>query len=198
VAVSLALSAPVQAAETFALDKSHSEVTFRVRHLGVSNVSGRFNDFEGSFEIDREKPEASKVEFTIKSASIDTANEGRDKHLRSADFFDVEKYPAISFRSSKVVPAGEDKFNVTGSFTMRDVTREVTLPVTVVGWGKGTRGEERVGFEVVTQINRKDYNVSYNRVLDTGGVVVSDEVNVTITLAAYKRPAPAPSAPAAN
>jgi polyisoprenoid-binding protein YceI len=188
----LAISAPAIAADTFTVDKAHSEVTFRVRHLGISNVSGRFTDFDGAVQIDQAKPEASSVEFTIQTASVNTSNEGRDKHLRSADFFDAEKFPTISFKSSKVAAAGKDRYNVTGSFTMRGVTKEVTLPVAVLGFGKGMRGEDRAAFEIQTVVNRQDYGVNWNRTLDTGGVVVSDEVNVLINVEAVKK-APAPA-----
>jgi polyisoprenoid-binding protein YceI len=189
----LALGAPAFAADTFTVDKAHSEVTFRVRHLGISNVSGRFTEFDGAIQIDLAKPEASSVEFTIQTTSANTANEGRDKHLRSADFFDAEKFPTITFKSSKVAVTGKDRYDVTGSFTMRGVTKEITLPVVVIGMGKGMRGEDRVAFEIQTVLNRKDYGVSWNRALDTGGVVVSDEVNVTINVEAVKK-APTPAA----
>jgi polyisoprenoid-binding protein YceI len=189
----LALSTPAMAADTFTVDKAHSEVTFRVRHLGISNVSGRFTEFDGAVQIDQAKPEASSVEFTIQTASINTANEGRDKHLRSADFFDAEKFPAISFKSTKVAAAGKDRYNVTGTFTMRGVTKEITLPVALLGFGKGMRGEDRAAFEIQTVVNRQDYGVNWNRTLDTGGVVVSDEVNVLINVEAVKK-APAPAA----
>jgi polyisoprenoid-binding protein YceI len=190
----LAVSVPAIAADTFTVDKAHSEVTFRVRHLGISNVSGRFTDFDGTIQIDQARPEVSSVEFTIQTTSVNTANEGRDKHLRSADFFDAEKFPTITFKSSKVAAAGKDRYNVTGSFTMRGVTKEITLPVSVLGFGKGMRGEDRAAFEIQTIVNRQDYGVNWNRTLDTGGVVVSDEVNVLINVEAVKKTA----APAAN
>ena len=188
----LAVCAPAIAADTFTVDKAHSEVTFRVRHLGISNVSGRFTEFDGAVQIDQAKPEASSVEFTIQTASVNTANEGRDKHLRSADFFDAEKFPTITFKSSKVAAAGKDRYSVTGSFTMRGVTKEITLPVALLGFGKGMRGEDRAAFEIQTAVNRQDYGVNWNRALDTGGVVVSDEVNVLINIEAVKK-APAPA-----
>ena len=122
-----ALAAPASA-DTFVIDKNHSDAGFTIRHL-MSRVSGTFNDFSGTIEGDPAKPAEAKVEFTIKAASIDTRQEGRDKHLRSADFFDVEKFPDITFKSTKIVPAGgKDKYDVIGNLTMRGVTKEIASP----------------------------------------------------------------------
>jgi polyisoprenoid-binding protein YceI len=191
-AVVLLFALPVLAAdtpaalETWTLDKSHSNTTFRVRHL-MSTVSGSFNDFDVNLQIDRARPESSKVEFTIKTASIDTENHNRDEHLRSADFFDAEKYPAITFKSTAVKARSKDEFAVTGDLTMRGVTKRVTLPVTFLGFLTDNRGREKAGFSIETTLNRKDYDIVWNRALDTGGFVLGDDVKVIIDLQVAKK-----------
>ena len=183
-ALSLALVAGTVQAETYNVDKAHSEVLFSVRHMGVSRVTGRFNDFTGVVNGDPAKPGESSVEFTIKAASIDTNDAGRDKHLRSADFFDVEKFPEITFKSSKIAAKGAGKFDVSGTLTIHGVSKEVTLPVIMAGPIPDGRGGQKVGFETATVLNRKDYGISWNKALDAGGVVVSDEVQVDISFEA--------------
>jgi polyisoprenoid-binding protein YceI len=187
IAVAAVLAAPAFAAETFVVDKAHSEVSFQVTHLGISKVRGQFKDFDGAIAIDRARPEASSVEFTIKTASIDTGVADRDKHLRSPDFFDAETHPTISFRSSKVTPKGKNQFEVAGALTMRGVTKEVVLPVTATEFIKDPWGNEKVGFEIGTRINRKEYGVSWHQVMDSGGLVVGDEVTVAINLETAKK-----------
>jgi polyisoprenoid-binding protein YceI len=182
-----ALAAPLQAADTWVIDKNHSSAQFQVRHF-VSKVGGRFGDFAGTIVADAAKPEASTVEFSIKTASIDTDQEQRDKHLRSADFFDVEKYPEITFKSSKVAPKGNNQFDVTGTLTMHGVAKEITLPVTFLG----TMGD-KAGFDTQVTLNRKDYGILWNKVLDSGGTVLSDDVLVTINIEAGKPKPPAPA-----
>lgn len=184
--LSLALVAGTASAETYNVDKTHSEVIFSVRHMGVSKVSGRFNDFSGTVTGDPAKADSAAVEFTIKAASIDTNDAGRDKHLRSADFFDVEKFPELTFKSSKITAKGQNQYDVTGTLTLHGVSKEVTLPVTMAGPIKDPRGNEKVGFETTAKLNRKDYGVSWNKALDAGGLVVSEEVQVTINLEAGK------------
>ena len=200
--IALALvSAPLFAADApdqlpFSIDKSHSNVTFKVRHM-MSNVSGRFTDVDGKINVNREKPAASTVEFTINAASINTDNEGRDKHLRSADFFDVEKFPTIKFKSTAVAASKtKDVYDVTGDLTMHGVTKRVTLPVQFLGFGKNGRGMPMAGFEIDTTVNRKDYGVVWNRNLDEGGVLLGDDVKVAISIEAVQRPAAPPVAPA--
>ena len=192
--LSLALLAGAVQAETYTVDKAHSEVLFSVRHMGVSKVTGRFNEFTGVVNGEPGKPQEASVEFTIKATSIDTNDAGRDKHLRSADFFDVEKFPEITFKSSKVTAKGQNQYDVTGTLTMHGVAKEVTLPVTLAGPVKDPRGNEKVGFEATAKLNRKDYGISWNRALDAGGVVVSDEVQVTINLEAAKAKPAEPAA----
>ena len=147
-------------------------------------MSGRFNDFAGTIHGDPAKPEAAKVEFMIKAASIDTDQEGRDKHLRSADFFDVEKFPEITFKSTKITAKGKDKYDVTGTLTMHGVTKEVTLPVTSSAPCPTAAADEKAGFEATTTLNRKDYGIIWNKALDAGGIVLGDEVQVSINFEA--------------
>jgi len=194
-ALALALAAGASQAETYNADPAHSEVLFSVRHMaGVSKVTGRFNEFTATINGDAAKPETATVEFNIKTASIDTKEAGRDKHLRSADFFDVEKFPEISFKSSKITAKGQNKYDVAGTLTMHGVSKEVTLPVTMAGPVKDARGNEKFGFEVETKLNRKDYGITWNRALDAGGVMVSDDVQVAINMEAAKAKPAEPAA----
>jgi polyisoprenoid-binding protein YceI len=191
---SLALAATLLSAttllaapETFTADKNHSEASFKVRHL-MSNVSGRFNDYTGTVNIDRAKMTNSTVEFTINANTIDTGNGDRDKHLNSEDFFFTEKYPTITFKSTSVAKTkSKDVFNVTGDFTMRGVTKRITIPVTFLGFGKDPWGNERAGFELATTLNRKDYGINWNKAIDNGGVLLSDDVKVSINLETVKK-----------
>ena len=183
------------ATETFAVDKNHSMAMFKVRHM-MANVVGQFRDFTADVNIDRANPEKSSVDFTIQATSIDTGNPNRDNHLRSPDFFDVAKFPTITFKSTAVTPKSKNDFAVTGDLTMHGVTKRVTLPVTFLGFAKTARGE-KAGFEIETTINRKDYGVVWNRNLDEGGFLLGDDVKVTINLEMDKK-APAAAAPAAT
>jgi polyisoprenoid-binding protein YceI len=197
VALAAVLAAsPAFGAETFVVDKGHSEVGFQIRHM-MTKVRGRFTDFTGRIEADRDKPQASTVELTIQATSIDTANENRDKDLRGADFFDVEKYPTITFKSTRITPKGKDAYDVTGTLTMRGVAKEITLPVSFLGFMKNQRGTDTAGFETAVTLNRKDFGITWNRTLDAGGVLLGDEVNVSISLETRKE-APATPAPPAT
>jgi polyisoprenoid-binding protein YceI len=187
----LIAASPAFAAEPYLVDKAHSEASFQVRHLGISNVRGHFDDFEGTVNIDRDKPEASSVEFSIKATSINTGDADRDKHLRSADFFDVEKCPGIGFKSSKILPKGSNTYEVTGALTMHCVSKEITIPVTHLGFVKDPWGGNRSGFELNTVLNRKDFGLTWNKTLDAGGVVVGDEVKISVNLEAKKKEAAA-------
>ena len=176
-----ALASPLQAADTWVVDKNHSSANFQVRHF-VSKVGGRFSDFSGTIVADAAKPESSSVEFAVKTASIDTNQENRDKHLRSADFFDVEKFPEITFKSSKVTPKGKNQFDVAGTLTMHGVSKEITLPVTFLG----SMGD-KAGFETQVTLNRKDYGIVWNKTLDAGGTLLGDEVQVSLNIEANKK-----------
>lgn len=176
----------LSAAPVWTVDKSHSSTTFRVRHM-MSYVSGAFRDFDAKIVMDAAKPESSSVEFTIQTASIDTGNSNRDDHLRTADFFDAAKHPAITFRSTAVKAKSKTDFDVTGDLTMRGVTRRVTLPVTFLGFAKDGRGREKAGFSIETTIDRKDFDVVWNRTLDEGGLLLGDDVKVLIDLQVRKQ-----------
>ena len=198
--LALALTLAATAAfsqDTYTIDRAHTEVGFRVRHF-VSKVAGRFDDFSGTITVVRAQPAASSVEFAIKSSSINTANAGRDTHLKSADFFDVEKFPEITFKSSKIVPMDADTFNVTGNFTMHGVTREITIPVDFGGTVTDARGTEKAGFSLATKLNRKDYGIVWNQTLDQGGLMLGEEVEVTINIEANKKNPAAAEAPTAK
>lgn len=168
-------------AGTYTIDQAHSNVSFKVRHL-VSKTSGQFNDFDGAIVADFANLDASSVAFTIQAASIDTANEDRDKHLRSEDFFDVETYPEITFVSRKITKSGDNTFAVTGTLTMHGVAKTVTLPVTFLGEGPSPWGGRVAGWEIQTTLDRKDYGIVWNKALDAGGMILGDEVEITINL----------------
>jgi len=179
-------AAALRAADAYAIDKNHSDVSFQIRHF-ASKVRGRFSDFSGTIQADPAKPEASSVNFTIKASSIDTNNADRDNHLRSPDFFDAAKNPEITFKSSKMTPNGKDHYDVTGTLTMRGVSKEITLPVTYLGTMKDPGGNDRASFELSTKLNRKDFGINWNKTLDSGGVMLSDDVDVTISLETVKK-----------
>ena len=171
-------------ARTYKIDKSHSEAVFQVRHL-VTKVRGRFSDFEGTIVFDEASPENSSVDFTIQATSIDTNEPDRDKHLRSEDFFAVEQFKTISFKSKKVVKKGSETFDVVGDLSIRGTTKEITLPVTHLGKVKDPWGNEKIGFETEITLNRKDYGLKWNAPLETGGFLVGDEVKVSLSIQAF-------------
>jgi polyisoprenoid-binding protein YceI len=171
---------PAAAATTWTIDKSHSNVDFNVRHL-MALVRGHFADYEGTIVMDAD-PAKSSVEFTIQSKSIDTANEQRDTHLRSADFFEVEKHPTITFKSTAVKKTGDNAYEVTGPLTMRGVTKVIPLPVAFLGEAKDPWGNTKAGFSLSTVLNRKDFGINWNKALDQGGFILGDEVKVQIDL----------------
>ncbi|MEP6767496.1 MAG: YceI family protein [Acidobacteriota bacterium] len=183
-AVLLTASAALAAPETFSFDKGHSLVGFRIRHF-VSKVEGRFREYDGTISIDRQNPAASRVDVTIQAASIDTGNENRDKDLRSPNFFDVEKFPTITFKSTKVSSRGKDAYDVTGDFTMHGVTKTITIPVRHGGFIKAGK-VEKAGFEVAFTLDRKDYGITWNRTVDAGGVMLGDDVEINIQVEANK------------
>ena len=185
-----ATAVPVPSPETYVIDKGHSEAAFQVRHL-VTKVRGRFKNFAGTIHLDRTRPEGSSVEFFVDIDSIDTDVADRDKHLRSPDFFDAEKHPRLTFTSSRVRPTGDNRYDVTGTLTLRGVSKEITLPVTFLGFAKDPWGNEKAGFELETKLNRKEYGMVWNAALDTGGFILGDEVAVSINLETNREKAPA-------
>jgi polyisoprenoid-binding protein YceI len=170
---------------TYEIDAVHSIVGFKVRHL-ISKVSGEFTDFDGTFVVDFENLDLSSVDFRIKSASIDTKNADRDDHLRAPDFFNVEQYPEITFKSSKITRIDSDSFAIAGTLTMRGVSRQITLIVNYLG-EMSAFGGTRSGWELTTSVDRTDYGVSWNRALEAGGFVLGDEVEIEIVLALVKQ-----------
>ena len=171
---------------TWTIDPAHSQVEFAVRHLMISTVRGRFVDVTGTVLADERDPKRSTVEASMSVASIDTRVEQRDNHLRSADFFDVEKYPTITFRSKRIEGDPTGEFTLVGDLTIRNVTREIALDVTFEGRGKDPWGNERAGFTAKSKLNRKDFGLTWNQALETGGVVVGDEVKVSIEVELVK------------
>lgn len=173
--------------EVFTVDKAHSSAEFKIRHL-MAWKTGSFNDFDAAIQINRAEPAKSSVEFTIQTKSIDTRDASRDEHLRSPDFFEVAKYPTITFKSTSVTPKSPTLFEVAGDLTMHGVTRRIALPVEFLGFAKDGRGKEKAGFSIDTTLDRKDYGITWNRVLDEGGVLLGDEVKISINLEVGKRP----------
>ncbi|GGO77907.1 YceI family protein [Nonomuraea cavernae] len=169
----------VPAPGTYALDVVHTRIGFVVKHMMVSKVRGNFTDFSGSVTI-AENPLESSAELTIKTASIDTHAGDRDNHLRSDDFLSVEKYPEITFRSTRVVEHSGDEFTVVGDLTIRDVTREVELNVEYGGAGTNPWGQALWGFSINTEFDREDFGLTWNQTLETGGVLVGKKVKIEI------------------
>ena len=170
----------------YTFDTAHSRLGFVARHAMVTKVRGSFNEFEGSAKIDGENPANSSVALTIQVASVDTRNEQRDGHLRTNDFLDIEKFPTITFTSTEIKHLGGDDFEVTGDLTIKDVTKQVTLPLEFQGTATDPFGNQRIGFEGSTTIVRSDFGVNYNAVLETGGVLVSDKITLEFEISAIK------------
>lgn len=174
-------------ATTWNIDPEHSNVGFKVKHLMVSNVKGSFDKYTGVVEINDKDITKSKVDVSIDTNSINTNVQKRDEHLRSADFFDVAKFPAMTFTSKKVAKAGKDRLKVTGDLTLHGITRSVVLDVE--GPSKEIKdpwGNIRKGATATTKINRKDFGLTWNKALETGGVVVGDEVTITLEIEMIK------------
>ena len=174
-------------ASTWNIDPSHSAIAFSVRHLVVSKTRGRFLKWSGQIRFDPDEPAASSVEVTIDPASLDTAEPQRDAHLRSADFFDVEKFPTASFRSTKVEGLAGDRYRITGNLTLHGVTKAVVLDATYEGSGKDPWGGERAGFVASTSIDRRDFGLEWNKALETGGLLVGEKVELTLEVEAVKQ-----------
>lgn len=165
---------------TWTVDSAHAEIGFAVRHLMIATVRGRFGAVSGTVTVDEQNPHNSKVDVTVDVSSIDTRQEMRDNHLRSPDFFDVEKYPSMHFVSKKIEGDVSGEFRVIGDLTIRGVTREVALTATLEGRTQDPWGNERAGFSASGKINRHDFGLNWNQALETGGVMVGDEVKLTI------------------
>jgi polyisoprenoid-binding protein YceI len=168
------------------IDASHSHVEFSVRHMMIATVKGRFADVTGTVVTDESDPGQQHIDVTIGAASIDTRVAQRDEHLRSADFFDTEKFPTLRFTSRRIEGQG-DAFRVVGDLTIRDVTREVTLDVTAHGSQTDPWGGQRSGFEATGRIKRSDFGLTWNQALETGGVVVGDDVKIAIDVELVKQ-----------
>ena len=171
------------------IDATHSQATFSVKHMMITTVRGHFEVLSGKLHIDEEHPENSWVEAEVDAASINTRDARRDGHLRSPDFFDVEKYPHITFKSTKVTPLGNNEYRVTGDLTMHGVTKEETFHADYSGQIKDGYGMQRAGLTVKGKINRKDFGLTWNVALEAGGVAVSEDVNIEIDLAAVQKAA---------
>ena len=165
------------------IDRSHSEVAFQVRPL-LSKVRGRFTDFAGTIEFDEANPQSSRIDVAIQANSIDTAEADRDKHLRSADFFEVDKYPTLTFVSRIVTPRDGSDYEVEGDLTIHGVTRPVTLQASFLGAAQDPWGYTRFVFEAELTLNRKDFGLTWNAALETGGFLVGDEVKITLSIQA--------------
>jgi polyisoprenoid-binding protein YceI len=166
---------------TYQIDPAHSSAQFKVRHMMIANVKGEFDKVSGNVNFDPANPSASTVEASVDVASVSTRDAQRDTHLKSADFFDVEKFPAISFKSKRVTASGSDSFSVAGDLTIHGVTKEVILNVEeLTEEAKDPWGNMRRGAEAKTRIHRKDFGMTFNMALDTGGFVVGEEVDITI------------------
>ena len=171
---------------TYTLDPAHTRIGFVARHAMVTKVRGSFNEFEGTAVLDGADPANSRVQVTINAASIDTRNAQRDEHLRSNDFLAMQEYPQITFSSTGVRQVDDTTFEVTGDLTIKGVTKPITIPFTFEGAAKDPFGHLRAGFEGSVTINRKDYGITWNAALETGGVLVSDKVTLEFEVSAIK------------
>jgi len=178
-----AVAAIAVPAGTWKVDPVHSSVEFHVKHLGIATVKGQFKEFEGTLEVE---PDGSSAYGTVKVASVDTREPQRDDHLRSPDFFDVEKHPEIAFQSTTIRPIDEDTFEIEGDLTIHGVTRPITLDATLEGAETDHEGNPRIGLSASAQINRSDYEMKFNMALGSGNVVVGDKVKILVEVSAIK------------
>ena len=170
---------------TWKLDPTHTIVEFSAKHLMITTVKGRIADIEGTIYADENDVRNSSVEVTLNAASIDTRTEQRDNHLRSGDFLHVEQFPVIKFRSTRI-EGDKQEFKLTGDLTIRDVTRAITLNVTFEGQTKDPWGGERIGFSAAGKIDRRDFGLTWNQLLETGGVAVGNEIKIAVEVEAIK------------
>ena len=180
------VTAPHTATGTYAIDPTHSRIGFVARHAMVTKVRGSFNEFEGTGFFDADRPENSHLELVIQAASIDTRNADRDGHLRSNDFFDMDEYPEITFRSTSVEQTGDAEYRVTGDLTIKGITKPVSVDFDYTGAALDPFGNQRIGLEGTTTINRKDWGVNWNAALETGGVLVSEKVTLEFEVSAVR------------
>ena len=173
--------------QIFSIDRSHSRLGFAGKHLMVSTVRGSFAEYEATVTAPEGDTGQAVVNATVKTASLTTGSEDRDNHLRSADFFDAEKYPEMTFVSTSVVKKGDDRYTVTGDLTIKDITKPVTLDVSVDGKVNDPWGNERVGLTVKGRINRKDWGLNWNMAIEAGGVMVSENIDLDIEAAAVRK-----------
>ncbi len=167
-------------------DPAHTRIGFSTRHAMVTKVRGAFNDVDGVITVDAENPERSKVELTVKVASIDTRNADRDQHLRTNDFFDAPRFPEITFVSSRVDQVDQGHFIVSGDVTIKGITKEISIPIDFIGVERDPTGTLRAGFEGSRRIDRQDFGLKWNTALDSGGVLVSDKVTLEFEVSAIK------------
>ncbi|MDQ3043851.1 MAG: YceI family protein [Chloroflexota bacterium] len=181
-------SAPASTANavTWTIDPSHSSVEFSARHMMFSNVKGQFSQFEGLISGDPADPANARVEVTIAASSVDSRSADRDTHLRAADFLDVERFPAITFRGTRVEPRGDQRLLVVGDLTIRDVTREIALDTSFGGRGVNPWGKSVVGYSAKAEINRRDFGLTWNVALEAGGVLVSDTIKLNLEIEAVR------------
>jgi polyisoprenoid-binding protein YceI len=182
----LLVLASLARAEKWEIDVAHSSVGFSVRHMVVTKTHGKFNDFAGYIDFDGKNVEKGSVEITAQIASIDTDNKKRDDHLRSPDFFDAEKFPTMTFKSKKVIKSSGSEFKLVGDLTIKDVTKEVTFDCEFNGVINDPMGNTRAGFSATAKINRQDFNVKWSKSLDAGGLVVGNEVKISLEIEAVK------------
>ena len=172
---------------TWQIDPAHTEVGFAVRHLMISTVKGRFGQVSGALTFEERDPSALSLEVTIPVATVDTREEKRDAHLRSADFFDAEQHPEIVFRSTGVTKSGERDYRLSGELTISGVTRPVVLEVESLGTAKDPWGGTRAGFSARTSIDRREFGLTWNQALEAGGVVVGEKIEIAIEVEAVRR-----------
>jgi polyisoprenoid-binding protein YceI len=165
---------------TWSIDPSHSEIGFKVKHMMFTNVSGKFNDFKATIENNENEFETSTISFSAQVESIDTNNIDRDNHLRSADFFDVENFPEISFQSTNIKKNNESQFEISGDLTIKEATVNVTLEAEYSGIMKDPWGNTKIGLSLSGKINRKEFGLNWNAALETGGVLVGENINLLI------------------
>lgn len=172
---------------TWMIDPAHSRIGFSARHAMISTVRGAFNELEGEFHADPDDLAGSHATVTLQAASIDTRNAQRDEHLRSPDFFDVEKFPTISFTSTNIEEIHERAYIVTGNLTIRDITQQITVPLELAGVMVDSFGVTRVGFEGSRRVRRRDYGLEWNMPMDKGGVLVSEKIDLEFEISAIKK-----------